>query len=79
LLNNYRKEGKYFDFMRQNVNGLFNREELRILQIPLPPLEEQKQIVSQIEYEQSLVNSNKELITIYEQKIKDEINKLWEV
>jgi type I restriction enzyme M protein len=47
--------------------------------IPLPPLEEQKQIVAQIEHEQSLVNANKELITIYEQKIKDEINKLWEM
>jgi type I restriction enzyme M protein len=48
------------------------------LKIPLPPLEEQKQIVAQIEREQSLVNANKELIAIYEQKIKDEINRLWE-
>ncbi len=48
------------------------------VKIPLPPLEVQKQIVVQIEREQSLVNANKELITIYEQKIKDEINKLWE-
>jgi type I restriction enzyme M protein len=51
---------------------------IRKLQIPLPPLEEQKQIVAQIKREQSLVNANKELIKIYEQKIKDEINKLWE-
>jgi len=78
LLNNYRKEGKYFDFMRQSVNGLFNREELRLLQIPLPPFEEQKRIVAQVEHEQSLVNANKELIAIYNQKIKDEINRLWE-
>lgn len=51
---------------------------LKTITIPLPMLEEQKQIVAQIEREQSLVNANKELITIYEQKIKDEINKLWE-
>jgi type I restriction enzyme M protein len=48
------------------------------IKIPLPPLEEQKQIVTQVEREQSLVNANKELIAIYDQKIKDEINKLWE-
>jgi type I restriction enzyme M protein len=48
------------------------------VKIPLPPLEEQKQIVTQIEREQKLVNANKELIEIYEQKIRDEINQLWE-
>lgn len=47
-------------------------------QIPLPPFEVQQEIVARIEREQSLVNSNKELITIFEAKIKDEINKLWE-
>lgn len=46
--------------------------------IPLPPLPIQQQIVSRIEQEQQLVNANKELIKIYEQKIKDEINKLWQ-
>jgi type I restriction enzyme M protein len=40
--------------------------------------EVQQEIVARIEREQSLVNSNKELITIFEAKIKDEINKLWE-
>ena len=45
--------------------------------IPLPPLETQKQIVAQIEKEQQLVNANKELIKIFEQKIKDRIAKVW--
>jgi type I restriction enzyme M protein len=48
------------------------------VKIPLPPLEVQQEIVTRIEREQSLVNSNKELIKIFEAKIKDEINKLWE-
>jgi len=48
------------------------------LKIPLPPLSEQEAIVSKIEKEQQLVNATKELIKIYEQKIKDEINKIWE-
>lgn len=46
--------------------------------IPLPPLSVQKEIVNRIEQEQQLVNANKELIKLYEQKIKDEINKLWQ-
>jgi hypothetical protein len=31
-----------------------------------------------IEQEQQLINANKELIQIFEQKIKDEINRLWQ-
>jgi restriction endonuclease S subunit len=45
--------------------------------IPYPSIEIQRQIVSQIEKEQSLVNANKELIEIFEQKIKDRIAKVW--
>lgn len=51
---------------------------VEVVQIPIIPLEEQNLIVSQIEKEQQLVSASKELVNIYEQKIKDEINKLWE-
>ena len=51
---------------------------LKIILVPKIPIPEQEIIVTQIEKEQSLVNANKELISIYEQKIKDEINKLWQ-
>ena len=54
-----------------------NYSQIKKLKIPLPSLQEQETIVSQIEKEQQLVNANKELIKIYEQKIKNEINKLW--
>jgi type I restriction enzyme M protein len=47
-------------------------------QIPVPTIAEQELIVAQIEKEQQLVNMSKELVKIFEQKIKDEINKLWE-
>lgn len=77
LLNQYRIEGNYTSFMRQNINGLFNREELKILIVPLPEIETQRQIVAQIEKEQELVNANKQLIEIFEQKIKDRIAKVW--
>lgn len=47
------------------------------LVIPKPPVQIQHQIVSQIEKEQELVNANKQLIEIFEQKIKDRIAKVW--
>jgi type I restriction enzyme M protein len=51
---------------------------LRNLQIPLPPLEIQHQIVEKIETEHTLVESAKKLIQIYEQKTKATLEKLWE-
>ncbi len=47
--------------------------------IPLPSLDIQRKIVAKLENEQSLVNANKELIEIFEQKIKDRIAKVWRV
>ncbi|MBU0694625.1 MAG: restriction endonuclease subunit S, partial [Candidatus Omnitrophica bacterium] len=77
VLNAYRKDGKYMQFMRQNVNGLFNREELKILKIPLPSLSEQKEIVARFEEERKLIESSKGLITVFERKVKDRIAKVW--
>ena len=54
-----------------------NLDTISKLQIPLPPLEIQNQIVTQIEKEQALVNANKELVAIFEQKIKDKIASVW--
>jgi type I restriction enzyme M protein len=53
-------------------------KELKQVLIPLPKIDEQLKITVQIEKEQQLINANKLLINIYEQKIKDDINKLWE-
>ena len=47
------------------------------IQIPLPTLSTQKEIVIQIKAEQEIVNANKKLIEIYEQKIKDKIGEVW--
>jgi type I restriction enzyme M protein len=43
------------------------------------PVEEQIEIVTRIENEQQIVNANKQLIAIFEQKIKDKINEVWGV
>jgi restriction endonuclease S subunit len=52
---------------------------LRKFPIPLPSDEEQTKVVEKIEAEQQLIDANKNLITIYEQKIKDKINEVWGV
>jgi len=49
----------------------------KTLEIPLPTIEIQEQIVSQIQETQKLINSSKNLIMDYEQKIKDNITKVW--
>lgn len=50
---------------------------LQTIKIPLPSIEIQLQIVVQIEREQKVINANKELITIFEKKIKDKIADIW--
>jgi len=61
-----------------NISNI-SQERLREIQIPLPTIEEQTSIVQRIDEEQSLVNSNKRLIELFEQKIKDKINEVWGV
>lgn len=51
---------------------------IKNLEISLPPLETQKQIVEKIEAERELVEGNKKLIKIYEQKIKEVLNRIYE-
>lgn len=70
----------YDNFMRLG-DGKFRMATLSFIReqkIPLPEVSIQRQIVAQIEKEEQLVNASEELVEIFEQKIKDEINKLWE-
>jgi type I restriction enzyme M protein len=45
--------------------------------VPIPPIETQHQIVTQIKKEQEMVKANKQLIEIFDQKVKDRISKVW--
>ncbi|MDO9549144.1 MAG: N-6 DNA methylase [Candidatus Marinimicrobia bacterium] len=45
--------------------------------LPVPDINIQQKIVARIKSEQEMVNANKKLITIYEQKIKDKIAEVW--
>jgi type I restriction enzyme M protein len=53
--------------------------DVKELEIYLPTIEEQESIVQNLEAEQQLVASNKQLIFIFEQKIKNKINEVWGV
>lgn len=55
----------------------FNGNAIVKIIIPVPSISEQQKIISQIEEEQKLVDANKKLITIFEQKIKDRIDEVW--
>jgi len=69
----------YNNFMRLG-EGKFRMATLgfvREQKIPLPSIEIQNQIVAQIEKERELVNASKQLIEIFEQKIKERIAKVW--
>lgn len=58
---------------QRNLNKGFISE----IKIPKLPLEIQHKLVATIEKEQEFVYANKELIRIFEQKIKDRIAKVW--
>jgi restriction endonuclease S subunit len=65
----------------QSVGAIFknlNLDQLRQLEIPLPPLEIQHEIVSRIERERLIIEGNRELIKLYEEKVKKVIERVWE-
>jgi type I restriction enzyme M protein len=60
------------------VKGV-TRDYVKDIKVPLPSIAEQIEITKRIESEQQLVSANKQLIAIFEQKIKDKINEVWGV
>jgi type I restriction enzyme M protein len=58
------------------VKGV-TRDYVKEIKMPLPSLEEQQVIVKAIEDEIQLVNANKRLIEVFEQKIKTKIGEVW--
>lgn len=75
----YVAQSLYSEFLKLG-SGKFKMANLgfiKSLKIPLPPLEIQKQIISQIESEKKIIEENKKLIQIFEQKIKDRIKAVW--
>ena len=50
---------------------------IRNLEIPLPSLETQKQIVAEFAEEQKIATANKKLIDLYQAKIKSKLAEVW--
>ena len=71
--------------MYEDIRALTGDEErsglsitiLKTIEIPLPPLEVQREIVAEIEAEQALVNANRDLIARMEGKIAATLARIW--
>ncbi|MEO8255633.1 MAG: N-6 DNA methylase, partial [Flavobacterium sp.] len=90
IINDFNKANTYYvalmmtkliDKMHSMATGGTFKElsttSFRTLEIPLPPLSVQEEIVSEIESYQKEIEKQKKLIIEYEQKIKDRIAKVW--
>jgi type I restriction enzyme M protein len=72
---NYRKQKN--ELVQGGGQPQFNANAIKHIKVPLPSLEIQEKIVVKIVKEQKIINANKELITIFENKIKDKIAEVW--
>jgi type I restriction enzyme M protein len=54
-----------------------SKAQIEEIEIPLPPLESQRQIVAEIEAERALVEGNRELIARFEQKLQAKLAEIW--
>ena len=74
---------KYLFYVMQSINFSNNEHkrywisEYSKIDIPLPPLEVQRQIVKKISKKQELIERNNEAIADYNKDIKDIINDIW--
>lgn len=78
-LNNLRETGYFMRNARQAVNQTnFNGDQLSKTQLAVPNIELQHTIMQAIREEMVIVDNNKKLIEIFEQKIRNKILKVWE-
>ena len=54
-----------------------NQKDVESVQIPLPPLEVQQEIVAEIEGYQKVIDANRELIQRFEKKIEAAVGRVW--
>lgn len=75
----YILKGKTDHLIQMSVWGAqpnISQNLIRSLEIPLPSFEEQKQLVAEIEKEEAMVESAKQLVEVFEKKIKDKIDEV---
>jgi len=76
------KTDRFIDTVKSFAQKAVNQasvktSDLRAIQIPLPPLEIQKEIVAEIEDYQEVIDSARELITRMEKKIQATLARVW--
>lgn len=64
-------------YLTGSAQPKLNQGTLNMIKIPFPPLEDRKEIISNLEEESNIVLGNKKLIEIYTQKIQERISKVW--
>lgn len=85
ILNKYVQlclSGKHFvDYVmsvkRGNTQSFISLADIRTYKIPIPSIEIQKEIISQVEAEKALIEPSKQLIEIFTKKIQDKINEIF--
>jgi len=78
---NFVANTQFIDEGKNHMTGSAGQRRLNIdfvrkYKIPLPSLEIQKKLVAEAEKEQQIINANKQLIEIYEQKISDVLSEI---
>ena len=72
---------RFNNFLRKKISGVninnLSRNILGEFKIPLPPIEEQKRIVAEIEAQEKIIQGCKELIKESEKGIADKIQRIW--
>jgi len=71
------KKKELSDLAPQAAQKNINVEILRVVQIPLPPLAVQREIVASVDAERYLVDSNRKLVKIFEAKVKAKLDEIW--
>ncbi len=64
----------------QSIGAVFKNlttDQIKKFKIPLPSVEIQRQVLAKLQEEQELVEADKKLIRLFEQKIKDKIAEVW--
>ena len=55
----------------------FNANVMTRIIVPIPTLQVQEQIIEKVNQQRQIIEGNKKLIEIYNQKIQDRIKKIW--
>lgn len=78
----YMKSSCFIDNARIFAQRAVNQASIKVsdlkkIEIPIPSIAEQQQIVEEINEEMAIIEQNKRLIEIFEQKINAKINEVW--